>query len=149
LTGGDEFRGTHGGFDPGDPRSLFITLDGILNSTLSVEDWNRELRMMEVHAKYISGFFDELRQAGRDALAAKRKKGGCKKQEARDKWIYDKCCEDDPRLTHEAIRIQLNRICKEKGWESVGTNNAIRQAAIRYAKAKGIGPPPSRQEPSE
>lgn len=59
--------------------------------------------------------------------------------DARDKWIYDQCCE---LIAYDTIRT---RLAKKTAWELIETAQGIKAAAKRYAKSRNLPPIPSRQ----
>jgi hypothetical protein len=61
--------------------------------------------------------------------------------EARDKWIYDECCNVTP---YDTIVIRLRK--KPKTWPRIDTKQGIRQAGQRYAERHNLPPIPPRQE---
>ena len=63
--------------------------------------------------------------------------------EARDKWIYRQCCNED--LDLKAILKRLREQCQKKGWSEITTIQGIRRAAADYADRHGLGRPPRRQ----
>jgi hypothetical protein len=62
--------------------------------------------------------------------------------DARDKWIYDRCCEG---LVYDEIAKELKRIAGKKNWYPIQDKRGILQAAQRFAKRKDLPPPPPRQ----
>jgi hypothetical protein len=63
----------------------------------------------------------------------------------RDVWIYEAVC--DTSLGFGEIRGKLDKLCETKDWpDTIRTDEGIRQAAKRYAKDKGLTPPPSRRK---
>jgi hypothetical protein len=70
--------------------------------------------------------------------------------EARDKWIYGRCCKG---MTYKMIKTELKgRIAQQKArgrkrpWGSIGTIQGICRAAERYAKRHGLPRPPRRRK---
>lgn len=53
-----------------------------------------------------------------------------RKLEARDHWIYKKCCAG---VAHKEIRSQLKDLCRSKGWRMIDSIQGIRGAARNYA----------------
>jgi hypothetical protein len=68
-----------------------------------------------------------------------------RKQEARDKWIYEQCCKGQE-MPHRTIVAELKKIAPQKGWRLITTKNGIRQAAIKYADDHSKPRPPKRQD---
>lgn len=59
--------------------------------------------------------------------------------EARNKWIYDECCNG---TTYKSIIYALK---KSPEWYPIKTASGIKRSAREYAKRKGLQPPPERQ----
>lgn len=82
-----------------------------------------------------------------DGRSVSRKVYG--QNEERDRWIYDLCCRGVP---HAEIRHRLNQqIASAKAdgravWEPHESNQAVHQAAIRYAERHELSPPPARKQ---
>jgi hypothetical protein len=68
-----------------------------------------------------------------------------KKLEARDEWIYNLCCADNPKVPHKTIVAKLRECHKTKGWKMIESIQGIRRAATEYAERHGLPPPPRRQ----
>jgi hypothetical protein len=66
-----------------------------------------------------------------------------RKAEARDKWIYGRCCKGIPYLN---IIIQLKDCGQKRGWEAIESIQGIRAAADRYADRNGLDRPPRRRQ---
>jgi hypothetical protein len=65
-----------------------------------------------------------------------------KKREARDRWIYKRCCKGTP---HDEIVAELRRIAPGRDWPIVSTKQRIRQIGIEFAKRNDKRLPPPRQ----
>jgi hypothetical protein len=65
-----------------------------------------------------------------------------RKTEARDRWIYTRCCEGVP---HSKIAAELKKVAREKGWRVVSSKQGVQQIGEKYAKAHGLPAPPPRQ----
>jgi hypothetical protein len=61
------------------------------------------------------------------------------KKEARDKWIYELCCEG---VAYDTIS---RRLAKKKSWDHIQSKQGIFACARKYAERKNLEPPPSRQ----
>jgi hypothetical protein len=59
--------------------------------------------------------------------------------EARDKWIYEQCCNG---TYYMKIKAEVNR---RKGWSKIASIQGIRSAALRYARRHNLPPPPPRK----
>ncbi|HTQ37683.1 MAG TPA: hypothetical protein VMJ32_01570 [Pirellulales bacterium] len=59
--------------------------------------------------------------------------------DARDKFCYEKCCDG---TTYKEIRRIVN---EHQNWEPLGSSNAAKQAAIRYANRNKLPKIPKRQ----
>ncbi len=66
-----------------------------------------------------------------------------KKREARDRWLYQRCCQRTP---YKTILSELKKIAPRRGWDPLDSIQAIRTAAHRYAERQGRPPPPRRQD---
>ena len=64
------------------------------------------------------------------------------KLEARDCWLYQKCCK---RVAYKTIKTDLGERCQTKGWRRITSIQGIRWAARNYAQRHGLPMPPSRQ----
>ncbi len=60
--------------------------------------------------------------------------------ESRNRYIYERCCDGVP---HCSIQVEVNRIFPNS--DSLESTNAVREAAIRYARMHHLAPPPARQ----
>jgi hypothetical protein len=69
-------------------------------------------------------------------------RSGDRRIEARDKWIYARCCEGVP---HSKIAAELKKVAREKGWRVVSSKQGIHQIGEKYAEAHGLPAPPPRQ----
>jgi hypothetical protein len=65
------------------------------------------------------------------------------KREARDRWIYRKCCQ--PRYLYKTIIAELKAISPGKGWSMVATPQGIRWLAAEYAQRHDKPEPPRRR----
>src|ERR1051326_5947058 len=65
-----------------------------------------------------------------------------KKKEARDEWIYRKCCKGTP---HEGIVEKLKALAPKRGWKTVGSKQRIQQIGNEYAERHGLPPPAPRR----
>jgi hypothetical protein len=65
-----------------------------------------------------------------------------KKTEARDKWIYDQCCE---RMPYDNVVAELKRIGPKRGWRVVSSKQRIQQIGNEYPERHGLDRPPPRQ----
>jgi hypothetical protein len=86
-------------------------------------------------------------QAAQAARTRRRVRGGgarVSKQDARDKWIYNQCCNKDK--TFKAITQALQGIAKQKGWRHISSIQGVRAAASRYAEDHHLSPIPRRQD---
>jgi hypothetical protein len=87
--------------------------------------------------------------AALDARTQPKKRGPGKRSrspllEARDKWLYEQCC--DTSLTYEKIKGELRRCHQNKAWTMLASIQGIRNAATNYAARHNLAPPPPRQE---
>ncbi len=64
------------------------------------------------------------------------------KQEARDKWIYERCCEGVP---YKKIVTELQGCFRQNGWRSISSKQGVQDVARRYAERQGLDLPPPRQ----
>jgi hypothetical protein len=82
------------------------------------------------------------------ADGSKRRKpartGRDRKQEARDRWIYQQCCRGRE-MPYDRIVAELKRIAAAKGWQIVSSKERIRQIGVAYADRHGKPRPPNRQ----
>ncbi len=62
------------------------------------------------------------------------------KTEARDKWIYEKCCRLTP---YKTIVVQLSR--QRKAWDRIESVPGIKRAAKAYAIRHNLELPPARK----
>jgi hypothetical protein len=65
-----------------------------------------------------------------------------KKTEARDKWIYQRCCAGVP---HDKIVADLKKIGPKRGWRIFSTKNRVWQIGKEYAERSNLPLPPARQ----
>jgi hypothetical protein len=65
-----------------------------------------------------------------------------RKLEARDKWLYQQCCNGVP---YKEIQSRLEEEGRRKGWRKIGSVQGIRAAALKYAERHQLPAPPSRQ----
>jgi hypothetical protein len=84
--------------------------------------------------------------AGPRRRAAKSNKPAAvrsRKMEARDRWIYNQCMEDE--LTFGAIVKELKRLAPKRGWQVFTSPQRVRQVAVDYAMRHNKPLPRSRQ----
>jgi hypothetical protein len=65
-----------------------------------------------------------------------------KKIEARDRWIYKRCC---ARVPYKEIIVKLSRRQAGNGWRRITSKQGIQNAARRYAERHQLELPPPRQ----
>jgi hypothetical protein len=64
------------------------------------------------------------------------------KLEARDKWIYLRCCK---RIPYKKVLAELSALSQRKDWEKIDSIQGIRSAAMNYAERHELPSIPNRQ----
>jgi hypothetical protein len=59
------------------------------------------------------------------------------KLDARDKWIYQQCCEGTP---YKDIVKELKECHRKKGWRRISSVQGVRQATSKYAERHNLPP---------
>lgn len=90
---------------------------------------------------------DEKEISGKAKLTSRKKRSqnqGVRnaKREARDQWIYQRCCQG---LPHKKVVGLLSDRCQRKGWDRIRSVQGIRSAAIKYAERRNLPKPASRK----
>jgi hypothetical protein len=67
------------------------------------------------------------------------------KTEARDAWLYQEACKEDP-PTWRSLMIHLNRVAEDQGWTKLGSVQGVKQAVGRYAVAQNLPAPAPRKQ---
>jgi hypothetical protein len=83
--------------------------------------------------------------AARNASSPKERKRPLSKDrpnEARNKWVYERCCAGAP---HDSIVMKLKQLARKRGWRVVSTKQRIHQIGNEYADAHGLKRPDPRQ----
>jgi hypothetical protein len=78
---------------------------------------------------------------------AKDRKTGPKvgRNDARDEWIHKQLCKTGKTMrSQQSILNELNQLAGQRDWEKLESVQALRQAAIRYAKRNDLDLPPNR-----
>jgi hypothetical protein len=102
---------------------------------------NRTLRLEPVvEIVQAAGTSPPDARKGRKRPAAKGSRD--RKLEARDKWLYQQCCNGVP---YKEIKSQLDEKCRTKGWQRIESVQGIRAAALTYCARHHLPAPPSRQ----
>jgi hypothetical protein len=63
------------------------------------------------------------------------------KMDARDKWIYERCCAGCP---HKEIVAKLGELGRQESWFLIRSVQGVRAAALSYARRNGLPRPPER-----
>ncbi len=92
--------------------------------------------------EFVKAALERRAKAGKPAPTGRRE-GWDRKTEARNKWIYEKCCKWDS--TYDEIVAELNVIASQRGWAAFGSKQRIQQIAKVYAKRQRRPDPPSRR----
>lgn len=65
-----------------------------------------------------------------------------KKTEARDKWIYQRCCAGIP---HDKIVADLKKVAEKKKWRIISSKQRVQQIGNEYADDNGLERPAPRK----
>lgn len=113
--------------------------DDLIGVAGSILDDHLDRDGLKELAAHLRGEYIPPRKA--DAKDRTKKKA---KNDARDKWIYERLFDINTPLKN--VVNELYSVCQTKDWEPITTVQGLRPRALMYAKKHGKKEPPSRKD---